>query len=81
MALLGLAIVREDKGVGTLYVEYHRCEKCGAEYRLYLRSPEVVEVAFQELAKRLGNKHDELDLCFCCQSQVIAGQVMMPLDL
>ena len=79
MSLLGLAITKSDKEEGTLYVEYHQCEKCAAEYRIYMRSPQGVEEAFQELAKRLGNKPGAEDLCFNCQNQVIVDQMMLPL--
>lgn len=81
MSLLGLAITKAEKGEGAFYVEYHRCDKCGAEYRVYLRSPEDVEDAFKTIVKRLGNKKDEQDLCFNCQRGVIANQAMMPLGV
>jgi hypothetical protein len=81
MSLLGIAITKADKDDGSVYVEYHRCDKCGAEYRVYMRSPENVEAAFQTIAKRLGNKPNELDLCFNCQRGVIADQPMLPLGV
>jgi len=79
--LLGVALTKKDKDTGTLYVEYHLCDKCHAEYRLYFRSPKLVEGAFQELANRLGNKPDEQDLCFNCQSHVVSDQIKMPLEV
>lgn len=81
MSLLGLAITKKLKGTGTIHVEYHRCDRCGAEYRLYMKSEQEVEEAFQTIARRLGNKPSEQDLCFNCQNQVIADQVMMPLGV
>ena len=77
MSLLGLAITKKEKEAGTVYVEYHLCDKCGGEYRVYLKSPQGVEEAFQELAKRLGNKPHEQDLCFNCQNQVIGQQAVL----
>jgi len=81
MSLLGIAVTKEEKNKGALYVEYHECDRCGKEYRLYLRSPEAVEEVFQRLAKVLGNKKGEEDLCFNCQHGVIADQPMMPLSV
>ena len=81
MSLLGIALTTKSKNEGTVYVEYHRCDKCLAEYRVYLRSPKEVEEAFKDIAKRLGNSPDEEDLCFNCQEGVIADQPMMPLGV
>jgi len=81
VALLGIALTKSDKGDGSLYVEYHQCSKCGAEYRVYMRSPQTVEEAFQTIAKRLGNGPGETDLCFNCQNGVIADQIAMPLGV
>ena len=83
MSLLGLAIRKSDKKDSgkTLYVEYHRCDRCGTEYRIYLHSPKEVEEAYLEFAKMFGNKPGEDDLCFNCQSQVIADQPMMLMEV
>jgi len=83
MSLLGMAISKRDKKDAdkTIFVEYHRCDRCGDEYRVYLRSPKEVEEALQELAKLMGNKPGEQDLCFNCQSHVITDQAMMPLEV
>ena len=83
MSLLGLAIRKADKKDPdkTLYVEYHRCDRCGAEYRVYLHSQKEVEEAYREFSKMFGNKPGEDDLCFNCQSQVIADQPMMPMEV
>ncbi len=78
--LLGTAITLKDKN-GTIYVEYHQCDKCQAEYRVYLKSSGSVEEAFQTIAKMLGNKAGETDLCFHCQNQVINTQVMLPMQV
>ena len=79
MSLLGLAIRKADKNDPgkTLYVEYHQCDRCGAEYRVYLHSQKEVEEAYREFSKMFGNKPGEDDLCFNCQSQVIADQPML----
>lgn len=82
MSLLGAAITKKDKkGKGSLFVEYHECDACGAEYRLYFRSEEKVEDAFQALAKRMGNKPGQEDLCFNCQNKIIADQPRLPLQV
>ena len=83
MSLLGLALTKRDKKdeAKTIYVEYHDCDRCGAEYRVYMHSPKEVEEAYLELAKRFGNKPGEEDLCYNCQSRVIADQPMMPLGV
>ena len=83
MSLLGLSINKRDKKdpAKTLYVEYHRCDRCGVEYRIYLHSQKEVEEAYQDFAKMFGNKPEEQDLCFNCQSQVIADQPMMLLEV
>ena len=78
--LLGVAMTLKGKDE-TVYVEYHQCDKCLAEYRLYLRSPKTVEDAFQGLAKMMANKPDREDLCFNCQNQVIADQAMLPIEV
>ena len=83
MSLLGIAIRKEDKKDlrKNLYVEYHRCDRCGAEYRVYLHSQKEVEEADQAFAKMFGNKPEEQDLCYNCQSQVIFDQPMLPLGV
>ena len=83
MSLLGIAVRKRDKKDPdkTLYVEYHRCDRCGAEYRVYLRSQKEVEEAYQAFAKMFGNKAEEEDLCYNCQSQIIFDQPMMPLEV
>jgi len=83
MSLLGLAITKRDKKYPdkTICVEYHQCDKCGAEYRVYLHSSKEVEESYQQLAKMFGNKPGDEDLCYNCQSQVIADQSMLPLGV
>jgi RecB family endonuclease NucS len=77
MSLLGLAITKEERKTGTVYVEYHRCDKCGSEYRVYMKSSQGVEDAFQQLARMFGNKPHEQDICFDCQNNVIAPQSVL----
>ena len=80
--LMGTAITKDKREkVGSLYVEWHECDQCGVMYRVYLKSPLGVEEAFQQIAKMLGNRPDQPDLCFNCQNQVIGDQVMMPLQV
>ena len=83
MSLLGMALRKRDKKDPgkTIYVEYHRCDRCGAEYRLYYHSQKEVEEAYQEFAKMFGNKPGEDDLCFNCQGQVMVDQMMMPMEV
>ena len=83
MSLLGIAIRKQEKKDprATIYVEYHRCDRCDAEYRVYLHSQKEVEDAYQAFAKMFGNKADEEDLCYNCQSQVVFDQSMMPLGV
>ena len=78
--LLGVAINLKGKE-GTLYVEYHKCDECDAEYRLYFKNAGTVEEAFQAIARMLGNKPQQQDLCFNCQNHVIGEQVMLPLGV
>lgn len=82
MSLLGIAIRKEDKKnpTKTLYVEYHSCDRCGVEYRVYLHSQKEVEESYQAFARMFGNKVEEEDLCFNCQSQVFFDQLKMPLE-
>jgi len=81
MSLLGIALTKREKDAGTIHVEYHMCDRCGAEYRVYMKSAQDVEEAFQVLARRLGNKPNEEDLCFNCQNKTIADQALMPLEV
>jgi len=83
MSILGIAIRKQDKKDprNSIYVEYHRCDRCGAEYRVYLRSQKEVEEAYQAFAKMFGNGAEEEDLCYNCQSLVIFDQPMMPLEV
>lgn len=78
--LLGVAVTLKGKE-GTVYVEYHECDECHGEYRLYFKNAGTVEDAFQALAKMLGNKTNKPDLCFNCQNHVIGDQVKMPLQV
>jgi hypothetical protein len=79
--LLGVALTVKGKNE-QVYVEYHHCDKCGREYRVYLKTKSAtVEEAFQALARMMGNKPEEQDLCFDCQNQVIGNQVMFPMEV
>ena len=83
MSLLGIALRKEDKKDPrkNIYVEYHRCDRCGAEYRVYLHSQKEVEEAYQAFAKMFGNKAEDEDLCWNCQNNAIFDQPKMPLEV
>lgn len=73
--------VKEKSDDKTLYVEVHKCDQCGGEYKVYLKSALIVEDAFQQLAKRMGNLSHQKDLCLDCQTRVILNQPMLPLEV
>lgn len=79
MALLGVGITAKTDLAGkpTLYVEYHRCDKCGAEFRLYFRTEKDLREALVEIEKKLGSNGTE-DLCYSCRSLVPADQMIIP---
>ena len=80
--LLGVALTKQVKGKeGSLFVEWHKCDKCGAEYRVYLNSVAAVEEAFQQFAKMFKNRAEHTDLCQECQTGVISSQPMMPMGV
>lgn len=81
MALLGLGITAKSKlaGTPTLYVEYHRCDRCGVEFRLYFRSEKNLRDALGEISKKLGGNGKE-DLCYLCMSGVPADQMVLSLE-
>ena len=78
MSLLGLGITSKSNLAGnpTLYVEYHQCDRCGVEFRLYFKSAKGMEEALVEIAKKLGSNGKE-DLCFTCRSSVPADQMIL----
>ncbi len=80
--LVGVFLTKNTKAKAddkTLYVEVHQCDQCGSEYKVYLKSVLGVEEAFQQLARRMGNKPHQQDLCLECQAGVILSQPMLPL--
>ncbi len=80
--LLGVALTKNAKGKeGSLYVEWHKCDKCGVEYRVYLKSASEVEEAFQQFAKMFHNRPEHKDLCQECQTGVILNQPMFPIEV
>jgi len=81
--LLGVGITGKTAlpGNPVLSTEYHRCDKCGAEFKLYYRSKKDLDEAVVEIGKKLGgNGHGE-DLCFNCQMPVPANQLVLPFEL
>jgi len=76
--ILGIAIaIKSQDNAEALYVEYHRCDQCSTEYRVYLHSLQAVENAYRELAKVLGNPDNTPDLCYNCQEHIIANQGLL----
>jgi len=78
MALLGVGITARSTLAGnpTLYVEYHQCDRCGTEFRLYFKTTKDLEEALVEISKKLGSNEKE-DLCFSCMNTVPADQMIM----
>jgi len=81
--LLGTGITSKSDLPGNpiLQVEYHQCDKCGVEFKLYFRhaSPDM-DKALEAIARKLGNNGHE-DLCFGCQNPQPAEQLVMPFVL
>jgi hypothetical protein len=78
MSLIGLGITGKSTPASpVLYVEYHKCDKCGCEYRVYYRSHKSLSEAILEIGRKLGrNGHG--DLCFNCEHQIASNQLVMP---
>lgn len=80
--LLGIGITGKSDlpGNPVVSVEYHRCDRCSCEFRLYYKSKSDLTEAIEQIGKKLGNNWGE-DLCFNCQMPVPVGQLAMPFDL
>ena len=78
MGLLGVGITAKSNLAGkpTVYVEYHQCDRCKAEFRLYFRTTMDMKEALMEISKRLSSNGKE-DLCFSCMNQVPADQMVL----
>ena len=81
MTLLGVGIIAKSNLAGnpTLYVEYHQCDRCGAEFRLYFKTAKDLGEALVEISKKVGSNGKE-DLCYSCMNQVPADQMVLPLE-
>ncbi len=83
MSLLGLTISK-GKDKPCYYVEYHQCDRCGVEYRVYVQSENNLEKTLAHLRNiELGRaivSREKDDLCFHCQSHVIATQSILSLE-
>ncbi len=81
--LLGTGITAKSNLPGNpiLSVEYHQCDQCGVEFKLYFRhkTDELVK-ALEEISRKLGQNGHE-DLCFGCQNPVPSEQLVMPFAL
>lgn len=76
MSLLGLGVTGKVKETGGVYfVEYHQCDKCNTEFKIYFKSNKALQEAMPLIAQILGNSDE--DLCFTCQSEVPADQMIM----
>ena len=80
MGILGVGLTKAFKlqGTPTVYVEYHLCDKCGTEFRLYYRSPNDLEEVRSELRNKIDNNGKE-DLCFSCQDPLPSEQLLLPI--
>ena len=80
LGVLGIGITRAEnlQGKPTVYVEYHRCDDCGKEFRLYYRSERDLEDVKEELRAKL-EKNGGRDICFLCQDPLPSEQLLLPL--
>jgi len=80
MSLIGVGITAKSNlpGNPTLYVEYHRCDRCGTEFRLYFKTAKELKEALDAISERLGSNGKE-DLCYSCMNQVPADQMVLTL--
>ena len=80
MSRMGVGITAKSNLAGnpTLYVEYHQCDQCGAEFRLYFKTAKDLGEALVEIAKKMGFNGKE-DLCYSCMSKVPADQMILTL--
>ncbi len=85
MAVLGVGITVESKLAGntTAYVEYHRCDRCGTEFRLYFKTEKDLKETLEQIrniekGREIACKGRE-DLCHSCMSRVPADQLVLML--
>lgn len=81
MSVLGVGITAKSNLAGnpTVCVEYHECNRCGAEFRIYFKTAKDLEGAVTEIARQLSSNGKE-DLCHSCMSAVPADQMLMVLE-
>ena len=74
--LLGIGITAKSHlpGNPVLSVEYHQCDKCGAEFRLYFKSKNDMDSAIAEIGRKLTYKNG--DLCYNCKNPIMEQLVM-----
>ncbi len=79
MAILGIGVTGlvKEAGGGAFFVEYHRCDNCETEYKLYFKSEKELKDALATLAVKLESMKE--DLCYSCQSEVPEDQMVMSL--
>lgn len=79
MALIGIAVSFKSElpSLPSFFVEYHECDKCKKEFRLFFKSPAEKKEAVDILSRRCRTNGKE-DLCFTCQSRSHAEQLVMP---
>jgi len=81
--ILGVGITSKSElpGNPVLTVEYHQCDKCGSEFKLYYRHKcAELDEAITEVGRKLGHNGKD-DLCFGCQNPAPSEQLVMPFAL
>ncbi len=80
--IMGIGITGKSDlpGNPVITVEYHQCDKCDIEFKLYYRHKTDMEEALVEVARKMANNGKE-DLCFNCSNPTPAEQLIMPFAL
>ena len=83
MSILGVAVTKE-KNKTCYYVEYHQCDRCGVEYRVYYRSEKnmnetLAHIRNVEVGREIVSQGKE-DLCFHCLNATYADQALLLLE-
>lgn len=79
--LLGVGVTSKSDLLGNpvITVEYHRCDRCDREFKVYFKNKKDLSEALSELAKKLIENGKE-DLCLNCLYPVEAEQMAMALE-